>query len=95
MPVYAIGLVSIHDRGAYARYEEQFGEIFGQFDGEILGVEDAPRVIEGEWPHTRTVLLRFPSDESFHRWYQSEAYQAIAQHRFGCSFSQIALISGR
>ena len=34
-------------------------EIFERHDGEMLAVE-APEVLEGEWPVTRTVLIRFP-----------------------------------
>ena len=95
MSVYAVALITIHDRATYTKYEASFTEIFRRHDGEILSVEEKPRIIEGEWPYTRTVLLRFPSDASFNAWYQSEAYQAIARHRFSGSSAQLVLITGR
>jgi len=42
-------------------------------------------VIEGEWPFTRAVLLRFPDEEEARRWYQSPEYQALSQHRWNAS----------
>jgi uncharacterized protein (DUF1330 family) len=95
MSVYAVALITINDRAAYTKYEEGFSEIFRRYAGEILSVEESPRVIEGEWPYTRTVLLRFPSDARFREWYDSPAYQAIAQHRFAGSSARLVLISGR
>jgi uncharacterized protein (DUF1330 family) len=51
-------------------------------------------VKEGSWPHTRTVLLEFPDAESLDRWYHSEDYQRLAQHRFRASTAQIAVLRG-
>jgi uncharacterized protein (DUF1330 family) len=95
MSVYALALITIRDRAAYTKYEAGFAEIFNRYSGEILSVEESPRVIEGEWPYTRTVMLRFPSDASFRDWYESDAYQAIARERLNASSAQIVLISGR
>ena len=50
--------------------------------GELLVVSEDPTVVEGEWPYTRTVLIRFPSAEAARAWYESPEYQDIAQHRF-------------
>ena len=49
-------------------------------------------VMEGTWPYTRTVLLEFPSNAQFDRWYHSDAYQALAKHRFAASQASIAVI---
>ncbi len=95
MSVYAVVLITIHDRKAYTQYVAGFAEIFKRHKGELLSVEESPRVIEGEWPFTRTVLMRFPSDADFRAWYDSPAYQALALHRFRGSSAQLVLISGR
>jgi uncharacterized protein (DUF1330 family) len=94
MSVYAVVLLNIHDRAAYAKYEEGFPPI-QRYGGEVVSVEESPRVIEGDWPFTRTVLLRFPSDERFQEWYRSPEYQAIVQHRFRGSSARMAVISAR
>ncbi len=95
MSIYAVVLINIHDRTAYSRYEAGFTEIFKLHPGELLSVEESPRVVEGDWPFTRTVLMRFPSDADFRSWYDSPAYQALAQHRFRGSSAQLVLINGR
>jgi uncharacterized protein (DUF1330 family) len=94
MSVYAIALIRIGDREKYAIYERRFMEVFVQFGGDVLSVEDSPRVLEGEWPCTRTVLLRFPSEAALKCWYDSEAYQTIARDRMEASSADIAIISG-
>ena len=64
-------------------------------DGEILVVEETPTLLEGEWPHTRTVVIRFRDENEAKRWYESEQYQALAQHRFRASRSNVILAKGR
>ena len=94
MSHYNIARIDIIDREAYSKYEAGFMEIFSQYEGKLLAVDEAPKVLEGEWPVTRTVLVEFPSEESAMTWYQSEAYQALAQHRFASSDGNIALLKG-
>jgi len=94
MTHYLIARIDINDREEYSKYETGFMEIFSQYDGKMLSVDEAPKLIEGEWPVTRTVLVEFPSEESAMAWYQSDAYQALAQHRFASSEGNIVLIKG-
>jgi len=81
MTVYILSRLTIHDRDEYAKYEDQFMDVFEKFDGELLSVDEEPLVIAGEWEATRSVLIEFPSQESAFEWMQSEEYQAIAKHR--------------
>jgi uncharacterized protein (DUF1330 family) len=67
-------------------------DIFKQYAGKLLAVDEAPVVKEGTWPYTRTVLVEFPSNEEFDRWYHSDAYQALAKHRFDASQASLAVI---
>ena len=94
MSVYLIAQLNIHDRVTYAKYGSPFMDIFTRYGGKLLSVEEAPLVIEGEWGYTRTVLLEFPSREQAHAWYESEDYQAIAQHRRAASAANLVLIRG-
>jgi uncharacterized protein (DUF1330 family) len=94
MAVYAIALLKIDDRSEYANYEKGFMEIFARYSGKLLAVDEAPLVLEGEWPHTRTVLIEFPNQAELDRWYRSDAYQRLAQHRFKASTGAIAVIQG-
>ena len=94
MPVYIVAELMIDDRTEYGVYEAGFLEIFQRYLGEVLAVDEQPTVIEGDWKHTRTVLLRFPDQAEAERWYRSPEYQALAQHRFRASRANVALLQG-
>jgi len=94
MSVYTVALINIHDRDGYANYEAGFMDIFSQYGGKMLAVDEAPVEIEGHWPYTRTVLIEFDSAEAMDAWYQSDEYQALAKHRFNASDASIARIQG-
>jgi uncharacterized protein (DUF1330 family) len=38
-------------------------------------------VLEGDWPYTRTAIIRFADDAEAKRWYNSPEYQAAAKFR--------------
>jgi uncharacterized protein (DUF1330 family) len=92
MAVYIIAQIEIHDGAEYERYQAGFLDVFARYKGELLVVSENPVVVEGEWPYTRTVLIRFPSQDEARRWYESPEYQAIAQHRFRASRANAVLV---
>jgi uncharacterized protein (DUF1330 family) len=92
---YFIALINIHDDAGYREYLAGFDEIFQKYSGCVLAVEDQPRVLEGEWPARRTVLIRFPDDGALRRWYESPEYQHLARVRRGAAVASIAIVSGR
>lgn len=94
MTSYVVAQITINDREQYAQYEAGFIDIFNQFGGQILAVDESPTIVEGQWPHTRTVLLRFDNLESAKAWYHSEAYQSLATHRWQASVADIAFVQG-
>ena len=81
MSVYLVAQINIHDRDRYAQYEAGFMDVFAQYGGEILAVDEAPAVLEGQRSRTRTVLVRFADDAAAGSWYDSEAYRELAHHR--------------
>ena len=94
MSVYIIANIKVEDRNEYAKYQEGFMEIFERYKGELLVVADDPQVVEGDWPYTRAVVIRFPSAEEARRWYQSPEYQALSQHRWCGSKGAIVIAEG-
>ena len=94
MSVYLIAQINIHDRAEYETYSEGFLAVFSRYKGELLVVSESPEVVEGEWPYTRTVLIRFPTAEEARRWYESPDYQAIAQHRFRAATANAVMVEG-
>lgn len=81
MSVYIVASIAVSDWEEYGKYQAGFLEIFSRYRGELLAVSDEPRVIEGEWPFTRAVVIRFPDESEARRWYESPEYQAISEHR--------------
>ena len=95
MSCYFLALIDVHDPDRYEQYLSGFDEVFARYGGEVLTVEDAPRMLEGEWPAGRTVLMRFPSEVELRRWYESTEYQDIARHRQEAAICRVAVLSGR
>ena len=94
MSVYIVAQIDIQDPDTYAKYQAGFTEVFEKYDGELLVVDDEAQVVEGEWPYSRTVVIRFPDAEEAARWYASPEYQAIAQHRLAASKGNAVLVKG-
>lgn len=94
MPVFIVAQITIRDRARYSEYEAGFMEIFGRYRGRLLAVEENPEVLEGSWPHTRTVLIEFPSREDAISWYHSDEYRTLAQLRHSSSTSDVAMVAG-
>ena len=94
MPIYIVAQINIDDRDTYARYEAGFMEIFDRYEGELLAVDEAVKELEGSWEYMRTVIIQFPDEAAARSWYDSDDYQALAQHRFAASAANLAIVQG-
>ncbi len=94
MATFIVAQINIEDRDTYARYESGFMEIFDRYDGELLAVDEAVSVLEGNWDYTRTVIIRFPDEAAARSWYGSDDYQALVQHRFAASAANLVIVKG-
>ena len=92
MSHYLIATLDIVDRETYAQYEAGFMDVFSRYEGKMLAVDEKPRLLEGQWGWTRTVLIEFPDAEKALAWFQSDEYQAIAQHRHAASSGNVVMI---
>ena len=95
MACYFIAHITIHDAAEYKRYEDGFDRVFAEYEGRVIVVDDGPAVLEGRWSHKRIVVIRFPSEDEARRWYESEKYQKLAQHRIRSSEATVLLATGR
>ena len=94
MPAYVIAQIDIHDRPEYEKYVAGFPAVFAEHEGEMLVVSEAPNVVEGAWPYTRTVVIKFPSAAAARSWYESPAYQEIARHRQAGATTNAIVVEG-
>ncbi len=95
MSSYFIALIDIHDPLGYEQYLAGFDEVFSKYNGKVIAVEDNPRILEGNWPTGRTVVIKFPNDSELRKWYDSNEYQSLAKRRKEASIATIAIITGR
>ena len=95
MSCYFVAQITIQDPEEYARYLEGYDAVFSRYEGEVVAVDDAPLLLEGDWCHGRFVLIRFPSEAEARRWYSSAEYQALAEHRWRASKADVLLVPGR
>jgi uncharacterized protein (DUF1330 family) len=53
------------------------------------------KVLEGEWPHPRLVILEFPSREAAEGWYRSPEYQKIIALRLGSTDTNLIIVESQ
>ena len=95
MDYFFIAQIKINDQDEYEKYIERVDEVFNKFNGEYLSVDDSPKILEGTWTYTRTVLIRFDSEEEFNEWYYSDEYQDILKYRLSAANCDSILIRGK
>ena len=82
MPAYFIALLQVPDVDRYRRdYGRHVLAQLGAEGAELLVASPGPTGIEGEWPATWTVVIRFQDREAALRWYQSESYAPLKRLR--------------
>ncbi len=81
MTVYSIAQLTFTDIDAYRRYQKAFPAVFARFNAKVLVADEAPVVLEGDWPRDKVVILAFPDEAEAQRFAASPDYQAIAKDR--------------
>jgi len=94
MTVYVLGQLSFTDRAAYNRYQNRFMGVLRKFDGRLLAADEHPTVIEGNWDREKIVLLSFPDEDAFHRFFTAPEYQEIAKDRKAGADTVLLLVKG-
>lgn len=94
MSAYVVAQIDVTDAALYADYIRVFGASFGDFDGAVLVADNAVEVVEGEWPCSRTAVIRFNSMAEARRWYHSETYQAAARFRHAGTRTNLIFAQG-
>jgi uncharacterized protein (DUF1330 family) len=94
MTHYFVAQIKINDQDEYDKYLDKFDDIFSKYQGEILAVDEAPLILEGNWSYTKSVIVKFPGKEEFDAWYYSDEYQQILKHRLNAAHCDTILVEG-
>ncbi|BBY05651.1 DUF1330 domain-containing protein [Mycobacterium noviomagense] len=89
---YIILTEAIKDPEGMKAYAQAAGAAMGGVN--ILAVDTAPQVLEGDWHGDQTVVLEFESVEAARKWYESEAYQKAAKLRQAAADCNAVILSG-
>lgn len=76
MASFIVGVVSKHD---LERYQDYAMAGFRLIDGVAVEVALAasPEVLEGDFPGTSMIIMKFADDDAARKWYDSEGYQDV------------------
>lgn len=94
MPVYSIAQLKFTDIEAYRRYQKAFPAVFSKFNAKLLVADESPRVLEGDWPLDKIVILEFPDEAEAVRFGSSPEYQAIAKDRKAGADAVVVMAKG-
>ena len=95
MVAYMVGQLGIFDPERFKVYLAGFMPIFLRHGGEFLARPNgATTVVEGEWGHPKTVIMKFPSREKAEALLADPDYRILAQHRYASAKTNLAIVDG-
>jgi uncharacterized protein (DUF1330 family) len=94
MPVYTIAQLKFTNIDAYRRYQKAFPAVFAKFNAKVLVADESPRVIEGDWPRDKVVILAFPDEAEAARFGNSPEYREIAKDRKAGADAVVLMVKG-
>ena len=94
MPVYTIAQLKFTDIDAYRRYQKAFPAVFAKFNAKVLVADESPRVLEGDWPRDKVVILAFPDEAEARRFASSPEYTEIARDRKAGADAIVLMVKG-
>lgn len=95
-PVYMIVMLDVTDMDAFMRdYAGPLQVHHAKHGVETLVATPAPKVLEGSYDKTITVVLKFPSADAQRAWYEDPDYQPLLERRFELTDtdSSVALVA--
>ena len=95
MSGYVIAQIKdIKDKEIYKQYVSKVTPIVEKFGGKFLVRGGEFQTVEGNWEHTRNILIQFPSYEKALEWYNSDLYRPLKELRQKGSEGNIIIIKG-
>lgn len=80
-PGYILFLADINDTEGFEKYSEAGYASMSGFEIEVLIIDDAPTLLEGQDVGKHIVLMKFESRAKAQEWYNSERYNIAKPFR--------------
>jgi uncharacterized protein (DUF1330 family) len=94
MKAYVIAAETVHDEAVFAEYRKHVVATIEAFGGKFVARGGKLTLLEGDWPHLRTVIIEFPSREAAEGWYNSPEYQKIIGFRLKSTSGNLVILDG-
>ena len=94
MSGYVIANINVKNSEAYKEYVGKVKPTVEKFGGKYLVRNGEFKVIDGEWKHPRTVVIKFPTYEKALEWYHSDEYKPVKPIRLANSEANGIIIKG-
>ncbi len=94
MTVYVVAQLSFTDEARYRLYKARFPEAFAGHGGRVLAADEAPKVLEGDWPHDKLVMLAFDDEPAARGFLESPLYREISIDRDAGAKTTAVLVQG-
>lgn len=94
MSAYVIGHMTVTSPEGYKEYTGQVPATLAAHGGEFIVRGGRATLLEGELPHARHVVIRFPDRAAAEAWYNSPGYQQIVPIRVAHSTGVLMIVDG-
>lgn len=94
MPAYVIYQGEVSDPEQYERYKAQAAPSIIAAGGAYIVRGGEVKVLEGDPPAGRTVILEFPTMQAAIDWYESAEYTEIRKLREGAAKARLYVVDG-
>jgi uncharacterized protein (DUF1330 family) len=91
---YIYAELEVTDPALFETYRPLAAASIAEFGGHYAVRGGNPKVLEGDGPPPRSVLLEFDSPERAMEWYNSPQYQAALQIRLRSAKTKVLMLTG-
>jgi uncharacterized protein (DUF1330 family) len=95
MKAFVIAAETPTDESLFSEYRRAVPATLQAFGGKFIVRGGNLQLLEGEWPHSRLVIIEFPSRAAAEGWYRSPEYQKIIGLRHAGSTGNLVIVEGR
>ena len=95
MAAYAIyHQLELTNPDAWDEYRSEIRAALVPFDARVIAADPEPKVLEGEWTGTRSVIIEFSDMDAIERWHKSDEYKPLLELRLRAARGNMIAVNG-